>query len=75
MSFSASNDINGIRSEINQALTDFVTNQGKYLRTIGPELDPVAVALEKFSKGEVVGSSGSGSTSSTSSSAGSGTTN
>ena len=48
MSFSASNDINGIRSEINQALTDFVTNQGKYLRTIGPELDPVAVALEKF---------------------------
>ncbi len=48
MSFSASNDINGIRSEINQALADFVTNQGKYLRTIGPELDPVAVALEKF---------------------------
>jgi len=48
VSFSASNDINGIRSEINQALADFVTNQGKYLRTIGPELDPVALALEKF---------------------------
>ena len=48
MSFSASNDINGIRSEINRALTDFVNNQGKYLRAIGPELDPVAVSLEKF---------------------------
>jgi len=48
VSFSATNDLNGIRTEINQALTEFVTNQGKYLRTIGPELDPVAVSLEKF---------------------------
>ena len=48
MSFSATSDIKLIRSEINQALTEFIKQENKYLATIGSELDPVAEALEKF---------------------------
>ena len=48
MSFSATSDIKLIRSEINQALAEFIKQENKYLATIGSELDPVAEALEKF---------------------------
>lgn len=48
MSFSATGDLNLMRSEINQALTEFVQGENKYLANIGPELDPVGSSIEKF---------------------------
>ena len=48
MSFSATSDLKVIRAEINQALTEFIKRENKYLAKIGPELDPVGIALEKF---------------------------
>ena len=37
-----------MRSAINQALSEFVKSENKYLSKIGPELDPVATAIESF---------------------------
>ena len=37
-----------MRSEINQALTEFVQGENKYLAKIGSELDPVSGGIEKF---------------------------
>lgn len=37
-----------IRSEVNQALNEFISKENKHLKKIGPELDPVANELEKF---------------------------
>ncbi|MEN9351495.1 MAG: hypothetical protein RL455_436 [Actinomycetota bacterium] len=48
VSFSSTNDINSMRSEINQALSAFIKDENIYLGKIGPELDPVAVGIEKF---------------------------
>ena len=48
MSFSAKSDLNSMRSEINQALTEFVQGENKYLAKIGSELDPVSGGIEKF---------------------------
>ena len=48
VSFSATSDLKVIRAEINQALTEFIKRENKYLAKIGPELDPVGIALEKF---------------------------
>lgn len=48
MSFSATSDVKLIRAEVNQVLTEFIKQEIKYLAKIGPELDPVADALEKF---------------------------
>lgn len=48
MSFTSSSDINSIRTAINQALSEFVKSENKYLSKIGPELDPVATAIETF---------------------------
>jgi geranylgeranyl diphosphate synthase type I len=41
-------DIDGLRTEVNHALSEFVSTQGRYLISIGEELEPVAIALEKF---------------------------
>jgi geranylgeranyl diphosphate synthase type I len=41
-------DIDGLRTEVNHALSEFVSTQGRYLVSIGEELEPVAIALEKF---------------------------
>jgi geranylgeranyl diphosphate synthase type I len=48
VSFSATSDIKVIRAEINQVLAEFIKRENKYLAKIGPELDPVGIALEKF---------------------------
>jgi len=48
VSFSAKSDLNSMRSEINQALTEFVQGENKYLAKIGSELDPVSGGIEKF---------------------------
>jgi len=48
VSFSSTSDINSMRSAINQALSEFVKSENKYLAKIGPELDPVATAIESF---------------------------
>jgi len=37
-----------MRKDINSALTQFVQGENKYLSKIGPELDPVAIGIEKF---------------------------
>ena len=37
-----------MRKDINNALTQFVRGENKYLLKIGPELDPVAIGIEKF---------------------------
>ena len=37
-----------MRSAINQALSEFVKSENKFLSKIGPELDPVATAIESF---------------------------
>ena len=48
MSFSSSFDLKSIRAEINQSLTDFIRSENKSLAKIGPELDPVAIEIERF---------------------------
>lgn len=48
MSFSSNNDLNSIRKEINLALTEFIKGESLYLSKIGPELEPVAQAIENF---------------------------
>jgi geranylgeranyl diphosphate synthase type I len=48
VSFSATSDIKVVRAEINQVLTEFIKQESKYLAKIGPELEPVGNALEKF---------------------------
>ena len=42
------NDIKSIRSAIDQALNEFIQHEDKYLAGIGPELNPVAEAVERF---------------------------
>ena len=42
------NDIKSMRSAINQALNEFIQQENKYLAGIGPELNPIAEAVEKF---------------------------
>jgi geranylgeranyl diphosphate synthase type I len=37
-----------MRKDINEALTQFIQNENKYLSKIGPELEPVANGIEKF---------------------------
>lgn len=41
-------DLSQLRLEINSALSDFTSKQGKALEDIGPELSPVASALGEF---------------------------
>lgn len=48
MEFSPSSDLNEIRVSITQTLAGFVREENRYLRSIGPELDPVADSLERF---------------------------
>jgi geranylgeranyl diphosphate synthase type I len=48
VSFSATSDIKEIRTEINQVLAEFIRRENKNLAKIGPELNPVGDALEKF---------------------------
>ena len=48
MEFSPSSNLKDIRVSITQSLAGFVREENRYLRSIGPELDPVADSLERF---------------------------
>jgi len=45
---SPASSLSDLRISINDALSQFVARENQYLRTIGPELNPVADALERF---------------------------
>ena len=48
MEISPNSSVTELRFSVNQILADFAKIEGRYLRSIGPELDPVAQALERF---------------------------
>ena len=48
MELSKEASLSDLRAAINQALSAFIQEENLYLRSIGPELNPVADALERF---------------------------
>ncbi|MEI6648190.1 MAG: polyprenyl synthetase family protein [Actinomycetes bacterium] len=48
MEISPNASVTELRFAINEILANFAKTEGRYLRSIGPELEPVADALERF---------------------------